>query len=628
MSSKYDYFDEHFPPIYDESGDLLPDSEIYSMLDELTEEEDLVLLGSSANTSKLNLPLGPYGNSVPAGINITVPRLAQRTIAQGRDFYVIGTINLGVFIPQHAHLSVRLKDKEGKIVREVDCFAKDDMNNLYLDPSENKRISKFGITAPTAPEEIQKLYDEVKLSCVPDLVCSIDGHKPDVQTSSEYSRLDCLRFSWNKAYYTDTFFSALIYGGEYSEDERYIPNSSLLRDEDYAEMCQDYEDRYSTSWILHTDKHGKKIRVLEKGEYVLYVGLLDEDHGSVLAEKEVNITIGDLPVKILSPFSYPEHMKNLVEIDRKKSDKGTLLIDLFPGMWISHLFHGSGIKLRINDEKLPVFGYTTNKKRAIFNDGAEYRGGKIMFYDYGMLPISNALITEMPQMLLKLGSDNDISYSGYHYTYGEPDLGPYLDKKDGYLVHGKPSSLSENKHDQFVFFTRYEVANYASDSMSEGEYDPLVSRKVSIDDSPGRIINMPKNKKLAIVGVCNLIPNQRPSIKDPYGRFLDVDRITSLVYDIVGEKGSKYTVTKPIELVRYITTTKMDKDGNTISTVVKKPGCFEFRHVFSWSDIPELRNEKNITINCRGPIFLSSPETYTPPEGQVWQECCKVTFDS
>lgn len=158
-----------------------------------------------------------------------------------------------------------------------------------------------------------------------------------------------MRCSWNKAYYTDTFFSALIYGGEYNEDDLNIGVNCPYEDENLIKA--------------YKRKTNKKISVLPEGEYKLTV-ILKEDayNGKTLAKQEIDIVIGDLPQKIMTTFSYPNHMKNMVQIDLDPNNPETLLIDPFPGMWIRSLLGDKNIKLRL-DEKEPIyFGYTTNEK--------------------------------------------------------------------------------------------------------------------------------------------------------------------------------------------------------------------------------------------------------------------------
>ena len=53
-------------------------------------------------------------------VEITYPSASQTTIAPGRDFYVIGTIDKSLVLPDNAHMEVTLTEKEsGKIVRTV-----------------------------------------------------------------------------------------------------------------------------------------------------------------------------------------------------------------------------------------------------------------------------------------------------------------------------------------------------------------------------------------------------------------------------------------------------------------------------------------------------------------------------
>lgn len=632
MKNNY-FIEEHFPPIYDEKGNLIPGNPYYSFLDaydSIKENESFTpkVFAAISNVQR------PYGTSVPEGINITLPRKKQRTIAQGRDFYVVGTLNLEERIPSNAELTVSLRNENNKVVREVKCYVKDDQDNLYLDPSENKRLSKFFVDPPTNPDEVKALYDEVRLSCIPDLVCSTDKHFSGINTS--ITRLDGLRCSWNKAYYTDTFFSALIYGGEYNEDNLNIREICTYEDENLKKVYKRYNESYTSSWINNRDKRNKKISVLPEGDYKLTV-ILKEDapSGKILAQQEIDIVIGDLPQKIMTTFSYPNHMKNMVQIDLNPNNQQTLLIDPFPGMWIRSLLGDKNIKLRL-DEKEPIyFGYTTNEKRGVFNNGAEYRGGNIVFYDYGVMLNSNVYVTEMAQLFKQLNNKASISYSNVNYLYGEPDLCLHSDGKT--LVREANSPSYNDAKKLFIDFTRYEIQTYFTDEIVNGVHNPKASRKLCFNKDSSTIIKLQdRKKKFALVGVCSLMPEKVPSLTDPYGRYIDVDRVTEIVYDLIGSKGSKYSISLPVKLTRYL-----DDKGNPTSQneyynseesalhkYSPKEGCFEFKHVFDFSSIPGFWAEKEITINCRGVICLSSEKEYMPPEGQVYCECCKIILDN
>ncbi len=632
MDENNNLIEGHFPRIYDKNGDIIPGNPYYSFLDayncEPTAEDSPFAPKIFAEVSSNHLP---YGTKVSEGINITVPRMQQRTIAKGRDFYVCGTININELIPSNAELSVTLTNENNIVVREVKCYVKDDQDHLYLDPSENKRLSKFFVDRPKNPSEIKALYDEVRLSCVPDLVCSTDKH---FLNGSSVTRLDGLRCSWNKAYYTDTFFSALIYGGEYKEDDENIPTTSTWEDETLKKAWERYNEGYTCSWIDNLDKRRKKILPLSEGKYTLSVILKESSNNEkVFAQQEISINIGDIPQKIMTSFSYPNHMRNMVKIDMDSTNQETLLIDPFPGMWIRSLLGNKNIKLRLNEKEPLYFGYTINEKRGVFNNGVEYRGGNIVFYDYGISKISNAYFTEMAILLRQLNKHENISYTSVHYEYGEPNFSLY---DDGLTI--SPNAIipiySKNEN-SLIDFTRYEISTYSTDDMRNGVYNPLISKKRCFDKTGNKIISLYKNQKIAIVGVCNLVPGKTPDLTDPFGRYIDVDRITEIVYDLVGLNGSKYTISLPVKLTRYF-----DKDGNPTSEkkyyseegklehrYLPKESCFEFKHVFDLYNIYELRYEKEITINCRGFIYLSSKKGYMPPEDETYCECCKIELN-
>lgn len=115
MDEDNKFFEGHFPRVYDDKGNLIPGDPYYSFLDEYESAAENSLLTPKI-FAEVSDAQGPYGTSVPEGINITVPRKQQRTIAQGRDFYVVGTINIAETIPPNAELSVTLKDKNNNVV--------------------------------------------------------------------------------------------------------------------------------------------------------------------------------------------------------------------------------------------------------------------------------------------------------------------------------------------------------------------------------------------------------------------------------------------------------------------------------------------------------------------------------
>ena len=338
----------------------------------------------------------------------------------------------------------------------------------------------------------------------------------------------------------------------------------------------------------------------------------------------MTIVIGEIDGKMLSPFSYLDHKENLKELD-KTFPQQTMLLDPFPGMWISVLFNCNKLRLRINDESLPVFGYTCNKKRAVFNDGAEYRGGTILFYDYGLMDVSNAYITEMPQMIKKMMGKQKISLQKFRYMFGEPNLALDTSSKDHRLIQlthlGTFVNMSKETDSSGcrVHFARYELTDDEHQDMIEGKYDPLASM-YSLRDTPDKTIRISRNTKLALVGVCDMVEYQIPKLIDPYGRYLGVNRITEIIYDIKGKNGLETTFEKPVKLLRIV----KDRQGK----LDHKTSLFEFRHVFDFSSIPNIDRENELTINVRDVKYLTTSE-YDDASvfGQIYAECCKVSFD-
>ena len=114
-------------------------------------------------------------------VEITYPSASQTTIAPGRDFYVIGTIDKSLVLPDNAHMEVTLTEKEsGKIVRTV-----------YTDIKNNKKGMNVDYPRLTL-ENCTK--EEFRDACMPDLI--YDPQNPE-----------SFRDTWIKAYYNDNIFT-------------------------------------------------------------------------------------------------------------------------------------------------------------------------------------------------------------------------------------------------------------------------------------------------------------------------------------------------------------------------------------------------------------------------------------
>lgn len=179
------------------------------------------------------------------GIVIQYPSVSQTTIAQGRDFYVIGKITKE--LPQNAKMEVTLTElRTGKLLRKVYTGIKDNQRGMYVDYE--------GITISGDKNEFRK-------SCMPDLVYDPD----DVSTFFN---------TWNKCYFTDSVFTCLIYGGTYDKD------------------------------INEYDENGVLLTELPLGDYILKVAI-----GDYIAEQRITIgTIPNKILARFHPWDHRENV--------------------------------------------------------------------------------------------------------------------------------------------------------------------------------------------------------------------------------------------------------------------------------------------------------------------------------
>lgn len=148
------------------------------------------------------------------GLTIQYPSVTQTTIAQGRDFYVIGKIT-GT-LAANATMEVTVSDfATGKVVRRVHTAIKNNEAGMNVDYD--------GISITGDKEQFRK-------SCMPDLV--YDPSNP----SSFYD-------TWNKCYFTDSVYTCLIYGGKYTKD------------------------------VNTKDEEGNELTVLPLGDYIITVSI-------------------------------------------------------------------------------------------------------------------------------------------------------------------------------------------------------------------------------------------------------------------------------------------------------------------------------------------------------------------
>lgn len=123
-------------------------------------------------------------------LEIVYPTDEHSMITVGHDFYVIGSFH-GIEVSSEAELKVELiKLDTRETIRTV--FAK-------------KKDDREGINVNYAGIETADDAETVRGCGMPDLV--YDPQNPE-----------SFWYTWNKAYYTDQVFSALIYGGTCQSD--------------------------------------------------------------------------------------------------------------------------------------------------------------------------------------------------------------------------------------------------------------------------------------------------------------------------------------------------------------------------------------------------------------------------
>jgi hypothetical protein len=223
-------------------------------------------------------------------LEITFPNY-NRTIAEFRDFYVIG--NITGEIPSGAIFSVSLyRNSDSTRVRHVFTGEKENKEGLYVD---YPLLTYTGINDPAL------LYD----SMMPDLV---------------YDPLDVNTFQdqWRKCYFDDYNFTAALHGGEYTVDVNpYDENNNL------------YEP-------------------LSSGEYTV-IALLDDINGVNLGTDSLSITIGLNTDKAMTRFTPLTHATNAS--DDAFANNYAVYIDPFPGLFPSEIGlvnFPAGLNARIN----------------------------------------------------------------------------------------------------------------------------------------------------------------------------------------------------------------------------------------------------------------------------------------
>lgn len=512
------------------------------------------------------LPLFPQ-NHVPERMKETptdnrihfafcLPRPEQTTIAPGRDFYITGALSYAYDIPDNALFTLQLIDSNNNVVRHVSCNRKDDKEHLYI------RRPTWIMPTYRNREVLDIDYRRALNSCVPDLVFDASDELDGDQVPPS------LFNTWNKAYYTDTFFSALIYGGTFADDLNYYQDGDLK--------------------VNPYDENGKRIEPLKEGEYIISISITDE--GYLLGKTSKIITIGHLKNKVLGAFTDNESRLVLFEHDGPNDGESwTVLWDAFPGSWVRSMTAFCDYPLRKNeDERYKDYSFLTNVRRMNYGDACEYRGGDIHLVNYALRDYSNSTRVELAEVFLqKMKGNRNIRLISHYYDGGQPFakgltiINPVDPNEQEY---GRKSNLLNPAPGELVIFTSIDIShnpNYTplveNDGHNLTDADGLERHLYSEYLFDGTTLQLHKESVLRLNGVCMLPEDQTPSIRDNGGGFMDLNTLCSIRYKILANGEFEIdSFEKPIGLV--------EKDTKAMGRWHKgATRVLEFKHNFEMS---------------------------------------------
>lgn len=324
-------------------------------------------------------------------LKIVYPTDEHSMITVGHDFYVIGTFH-GLEISSDAELKVELKELETEtVVRTV---------------SVNKKDNRAGINVHYAGIETAEEEEVIRSCGMPDLV--YDPEKPE-----------SFWHTWNKAYYTDQVFSALIYGG----------------------TCQ-------LEGICPYDQFGNKLTPLKEGYYELRVTL--KNNGEYISSaKTVWITEGQKEI-ILSRFSPDLHVERVKQfVDEEGFEAYT---DPYAGIWDTQFF----------SIDWPVKAWVEIPARWHFGDAQEYESGTVHFFNFNISEACVSWKTEIGTMLAKDRDcvDNPERLLTYYYKNGCPDIE---------IEHTPAGTLGIMEKNQYFSITRKTISKAGTNTLLEIE---------------------------------------------------------------------------------------------------------------------------------------------------------------
>ncbi len=447
--------------------------------------------------------LAVCGRDVDCKLTIVYPSVEQGTIAPGRDFYVIGNIDSSITIPNNAILTVELKNKKGVVIRSVSTAVKDNKDGLNINYD---RLSYYGSNR-----------EELRNSCMPDLV-----YNPEHPES--------FKDTWNKSYYNDENYTALIYGGTYDID------------------------------INPYDQNGKILKPLEEGKYCITVTLSKPQVCKPIATVERKIKIKYAEDKVLSRFTPDIHFKKVLK--EAKIHDYTVFLDPFPGFWNPHTFIESLKNSDMFCEILPKWRLA---------DSQEYIERRVHFYIYNVSESSATYNVEVGQLAYDNAINDRSRVSYYYYNIGEPIL------PNG-CIKGKFKQFSKDKP---IALTRVDypagssVDNYVN-------INDLKNMRSDTDLSNGFCVKAGEN--VSLYGVCKPIPSY--VTRDASNKYTIYNRITNIRYTYV-------SCGMPVEILRPVTLVRVYPDSDfharlelmrqgifNMEAAAVAPSILEFKHDF------------------------------------------------
>lgn len=363
-------------------------------------------------------------------LKIVYPTDDHSMITTGHDFYVIGSFQ-GISVHSEAELKVELiKLDTGEVIRTVTADKKDNRDGIKADYQ--------GIESADDIETIRNCG-------MPDLV--YDPQEPE-----------SFWHTWNKAYYTDKVFAALVYGG----------------------VCR----------LEHTnpyDQNGKIIYPIEAGYYELRVSLDNKDE-IISSAKTLWFTEGKKEI-ILSRFSPDAHVECVKQFVKEKGFES--FTDPYAGIWDTQYFA----------IEWPVKAWVEIPDRWHFGDAQEYESGTVHFFNYNISEACISWKTEIGTMLAKQYDcvDNMTRMITYFYKKGCPDQETYTTAAECLEI-----MLPEN----YVQITKKKLTidNKRCQLIIEGICKPLPSQTEAISNCAYEIKNRVAFLDYALFEDCAEIP--------------------------------------------------------------------------------------------------------------------------